>query len=116
MSLAATEYMYVYIFIWKDYHNITHFHIKQPTRPPVPSPTHLDGYRRGGVDEGASGQPSPGAGVSQEGDGGEPGGEHACPDWGEHSGGAPGDLLGLRTQRDATESTLVMKHISHRYK
>lgn len=62
---------------------------------------HLNWYRTGSVDEGASGQPPSSTWISQKGDGGQTGWEHAGTNWREHSGWTPSDLLGLmRHQRD----------------
>lgn len=55
----------------------------------------LNWHRRGGINEGAAGEPSSSTRVSQESDRGKSSWEHAGPDWREHSGGTPGYFLGL---------------------
>lgn len=58
----------------------------------------LNWYRTGSIDESASGQPSSSTRISQEGDGGQTGWEHAGTDRREHSGWTPSDLLWLMRQ------------------
>lgn len=59
---------------------------------------HLNWNRRRGVDEGASGQPTSSTWISQEGNRGQTGWEHAGTNRREHSGWTPSDLLGLVRQ------------------
>lgn len=73
---------------------------------------HLNWYRRGGVDECASGQTSPSAGISQEGDRRQAGREHAGTDGREHSGWTPSDLLGLVQQAHQRQiEQIKLQHI-----